>query len=225
MRPIALGTPLPPPPPSGGLVGAVTDPNKPKLHVPKEPTQPVPKPLDLKPSTTDGKIVGPPGPSTTVGPIIGTCLQDCEPETRPAVPACGNSVLETGEQCDDSNQLDGDGCSSTCRTEERPRPVTQIVNPSVLRGLRISGETQLHPSTVTQNQMMRDGVSRVNGVVKLCLDAAGGVASAKMLVSTRYDAYDQALLAAVRDWRYQPYLFNGTAVPACSTVTFLYTIR
>ena len=30
---------------------------------------------------------------------------------------CGNSVVETGEQCDDSNTVNGDGCSSTCQTE------------------------------------------------------------------------------------------------------------
>lgn len=30
---------------------------------------------------------------------------------------CGNSVIETGEQCDDGNTDSGDGCSSTCQTE------------------------------------------------------------------------------------------------------------
>ena len=30
---------------------------------------------------------------------------------------CGNGVLDTGEQCDDENTMDGDGCSSTCTTE------------------------------------------------------------------------------------------------------------
>lgn len=33
-------------------------------------------------------------------------------------PSCGNGVLETGEQCDDSNTVDGDGCSSTCQSEK-----------------------------------------------------------------------------------------------------------
>jgi cysteine-rich repeat protein len=32
-----------------------------------------------------------------------------------AVPiACGNGILQTGEQCDDGNTTTGDGCSSTC---------------------------------------------------------------------------------------------------------------
>jgi len=30
---------------------------------------------------------------------------------------CGNGVLEPGEQCDDGNTEDGDGCSSTCKLE------------------------------------------------------------------------------------------------------------
>ncbi len=31
---------------------------------------------------------------------------------------CGNSIVETGETCDDGNNADGDGCSSTCKKED-----------------------------------------------------------------------------------------------------------
>jgi cysteine-rich repeat protein len=31
---------------------------------------------------------------------------------------CGNGVAESGEQCDDGNTLDEDGCSSTCQQQE-----------------------------------------------------------------------------------------------------------
>jgi len=37
-----------------------------------------------------------------------------------AAPVCGNSIIETGEQCDDGNTNSGDGCSSTCQTEAAP---------------------------------------------------------------------------------------------------------
>jgi len=35
-------------------------------------------------------------------------------------PICGNSLTETGEDCDDGNLVAGDGCSATCTTEEGP---------------------------------------------------------------------------------------------------------
>jgi cysteine-rich repeat protein len=33
------------------------------------------------------------------------------------VGSCGDGIVDPGEQCDDGNTLDGDGCSSTCETE------------------------------------------------------------------------------------------------------------
>ncbi|RME57426.1 MAG: DUF4215 domain-containing protein, partial [Candidatus Dadabacteria bacterium] len=38
------------------------------------------------------------------------------PPTRNS-PVCGNGIVETGEDCDDGNIEDGDGCSSTCQIE------------------------------------------------------------------------------------------------------------
>jgi cysteine-rich repeat protein len=35
---------------------------------------------------------------------------------------CGNDIVEPGEQCDDGNAADGDGCSASCRIET-PSPV------------------------------------------------------------------------------------------------------
>jgi cysteine-rich repeat protein len=32
-------------------------------------------------------------------------------------PLCGNGAMDTGETCDDGNNLDGDGCSAGCLTE------------------------------------------------------------------------------------------------------------
>jgi len=32
-------------------------------------------------------------------------------------PICGNGVKDTGEQCDDGNTVNNDGCSSTCKIE------------------------------------------------------------------------------------------------------------
>ncbi len=35
-------------------------------------------------------------------------------------PVCGNGIVEAGEQCDDGNTVNGDGCSSTCQLENPP---------------------------------------------------------------------------------------------------------
>ena len=49
---------------------------------------------------------------------------------------CGNSIIESGEQCDDGGTVSGDGCSSTCQTEVVTPPgggggVTPPVNISI----------------------------------------------------------------------------------------------
>ena len=38
----------------------------------------------------------------------------------PPEPVCGNGQVEDGEECDDGNTLDGDGCSATCTDESSP---------------------------------------------------------------------------------------------------------
>jgi cysteine-rich repeat protein len=47
-------------------------------------------------------------------------------------PVCGNGVVESGEECDDGNTANGDGCSSTCQTE--------VVEPVCGNGVVESGE-------------------------------------------------------------------------------------
>lgn len=38
-------------------------------------------------------------------------------------PVCGNNIVEYGEDCDDGNNLDNDGCSSTCLNEGTDAPL------------------------------------------------------------------------------------------------------
>jgi cysteine-rich repeat protein len=40
----------------------------------------------------------------------------------PPPPVCGDSVMDEGEECDDGNTTNGDGCSSDCMTEIAPPP-------------------------------------------------------------------------------------------------------
>lgn len=40
--------------------------------------------------------------------------------TTPSSPVCGNGVRDAGEQCDDGNTTNNDGCSAVCVTEQTP---------------------------------------------------------------------------------------------------------
>lgn len=44
----------------------------------------------------------------------GLCDYSCTVEES----LCGNNLIDSGEECDDGNNQDGDGCSSTCQVEE-----------------------------------------------------------------------------------------------------------
>ena len=46
------------------------------------------------------------------------CGKGCTTFKSSCVPSCGNSILDEGEECDDGNEADGDGCSSDCRLEK-----------------------------------------------------------------------------------------------------------
>ncbi|GEM_PF-6461705 len=45
------------------------------------------------------------------------------PGSTATVAVCGNNKVENGEQCDDGNTKDGDGCSATCIVEVKAVPV------------------------------------------------------------------------------------------------------
>jgi TonB family protein len=136
---------------------------------------------------------------------------------------CGNGIKEAGEQCDDGNTRDGDGCSSKCVKEVAAAPVT--IAPSALELQRVSGNTDVHPGKQTRAAMIHAGVSSVKGTVRLCADTAGAVTESTLTESTGYDDYDRKLVAAVRDWRFRPYVVNGTAFSVCSTAEFVYVPR
>lgn len=49
-------------------------------------------------------------------PLACSSAPSTSPDARK--PACGDSVLDAGEACDDGNQLSSDGCSADCRSDE-----------------------------------------------------------------------------------------------------------
>jgi TonB family protein len=223
---LELGSQPPPPPPAaGGPVATVANVDvtrkRKKLPPPVITQPPPPEEPSVNEAPIHGEIPGLPGPGE--GPEAA-CLDNCGPAAPAVAAVCGNHSREIDEQCDDGNTLSNDGCSATCRLEPRPPPPTAIIGTQVMQGLRLSGDTQVRPSASTQNRISRDGEREVSASVLLCISTDGTVASATIAKSTKYDDYDQTLLAAVRGWRYRPYTVKGAAVKACSRVTFVYRI-
>jgi cysteine-rich repeat protein len=52
--------------------------------------------------------------TTTAGTGIDSDESTVQAETTASDSACGNGVVEDDEQCDDSNEVNGDGCQTTC---------------------------------------------------------------------------------------------------------------
>jgi cysteine-rich repeat protein len=99
---------------------------------PDDNTQCIPLPAEWTCSASNwygttchcGCGVADPACSTTVGTDVCSTTNGCAGlEIDPlnnalcVPPECGNSVTETGEECDDGNVADADGCSSVCLIE------------------------------------------------------------------------------------------------------------
>jgi TonB family protein len=107
---------------------------------------------------------------------------------------------------------------------ERPAaPI--VVPPTVIKGLRTSGETQIHPPDPVKTAMLRDGRPSVVATIRVCVGTDGTVSSLKFLKSSGYAGYDAALDDGLRRWRYRAYVIDGRKVPVCGVVTFIYAIK
>lgn len=133
----------------------------------------------------------------------------------------------------------GDGDCIDCLTVTSPLPalakievpvVEQPKKPisiqrQLLEGSRVAGNAQIHPPMDVRQQMVRDGADRIRGVIKMCLDTEGQVTSLKVIKSTGYSNYDRELKREMKRWKYQPYRMNGSPVPVCTPIDFIYIQR
>jgi periplasmic protein TonB len=198
---IDLAVQLPPPaaPAGGPTLKAQPFTPKPPRHKPPVLVQ-IEKPVTDTPTTATE--IGGPGLGSGIGSgdgppdSEGPCLTDCGP-----------------------------GSAAAPEPVKASPPGPTPVAPMVLRGLRISGETQIQANDVVKTQMHRDGKDQVTAMFKVCLSARGDVSSLSMLRSSGYSAYDADLLAAIRAWRYRPFLVNTTAIPVCGVVSFIYGMK
>lgn len=63
------------------------------------------------------------------------------------LPYCGDGVQDSGEQCDDGNTRDGDGCDHLCQIE-----LAGVPHPAVLGNQQESNLLHLAPTIVTVPQ-------------------------------------------------------------------------
>ncbi len=107
------------------------------------------------------------------------------------------------------------------KPESEPEP-RMVPNTALTR---TGGETQIPPSDQVVGDMSRTGVEQVVAVAKVCLDTQGNVASVTIVRSSGYPSYDRRLRSKIRAWRYAPQTVNGTAVPVCTLVRFVFRLR
>lgn len=160
------------------------------------------------PAAAGGGTDGPPGP--------------------PGAPPCTDPA---GCVIDDGPPTPPDPPVTTRKDDPPPPP--PIVPPTVARGLRVSGDEQIFPARTTQLAMVHDGKTTVRATFQLCVDEHGSIASVRKLAGTGYDDYDDALAAAMRGWRYRPYMMvradrpDEPPVPTrmCTVQMFVYRIK
>jgi protein TonB len=172
---------------------------------PRQPRKPRPAPEPTEPGPSE------PGDGLGLGKGPGTGPGDGPPAADPckkAGAACGLPPATTPQE-----------------VPRPPRVKVHTVPPQILKGLRTSGETAIHPPYAVLQQMHRNEDRKTIASIKVCLATDGTVSSVALLRSTKYAAYDEAIMGAARRWRYKPYTVNGAPVPACGMVTFVYRLN
>ena len=79
-----------------------------------------------------------------------------EPDPGP-VPFCGDGLIDEGEQCDDGNDEDGDGCSSACEEE-------------VVAPIELEGEIAIHIVIDDLNTQEAPAEDDCPGTIALVID-------------------------------------------------------
>ncbi len=83
--------------------------------------------------------------STTTPPCVG-----CGGGEGGETAVCGNSIVETGEACDDGNRNDGDGCNSACQTESQGAlTIDQITAQANCSSVQIGWRTVQAPNNIS----------------------------------------------------------------------------
>jgi len=117
------------------------------------------------------------------------CTVGCNPPGDPQEcrcvggPRCGDGMVDPGEQCDDGNTINGDGCSSTCQLENQPPDCSAaVVRPRELwppnhqfARVSVNGVTDPNgdPVAITVTGITQDESLKTRGDDNTCPDAIG----------------------------------------------------
>jgi hypothetical protein len=191
---------------SGSPAAAKAEPfkrKKPKLKVATDIVQPEKKKAETKPlPTADVPGDGTGGTGSGAGSGSGTDPTGTGTCTKPPCGAGSAAWVD-----------DGGGTKEI------------IVQPTVLKGLRLSGETQIQPPPTVRTAMVRDGAAKVVATARVCVGTGGEVYDVRFLKPSGYAGYDAELDDGLRHWRYRAYEVDGRKVPVCGVVTFVYSIK
>jgi TonB family protein len=198
---------LPQEAPSGGMALP-----KPEIAVKERPKKVVEVTVQLpdkklpeaKETTTGSTEIG---DGKTIGP--GKGLGDPNSKGTCETPPCGQDPVKQDPP----------------KKDPPPDDKTTTIPPNDLSLMRTSGNTQVLPSELTKNAMLRDAHMRSQGVVLVCVSETGSITSVKLIGSTKYPEYDARLVDAVHGWTYKPYAARGRALKVCGTVTFQYSLK
>lgn len=146
-------------------------------------------------------------PFTIVGQPVPVCAM-----VRPEYPAGGGPALETLP-------------FPPPRSENGKRPIVLTPGVRLLEGKRIRGNKSIAPDADTKAVISSRGRARVVGAFRFCVSEAGDVYAVMPMKSTGYASYDRDLVAAIQQWKYRPYMVDGTPVPVCTNVVFIYDQR
>ncbi|HSN85087.1 MAG TPA: PQQ-dependent sugar dehydrogenase [Polyangiales bacterium] len=78
--------------------------------------------LDHQTGAISGALTSSGASTVTVSASDGPAVSVVSFAWAVAAPSCGDGIVDDGEECDDSNTEDGDGCSAMCEIEEPPPP-------------------------------------------------------------------------------------------------------
>ncbi len=105
-----------------------------------------------------------------------------------------------------------------------PPPAPMNVPPTALENNRVAGTKTVLPDVETQLEIQRAGKDKIIGAYKMCITVSGEVSTVSILKSTSFADYDQKIMREMREWKYLPYIYNGTETPVCTAVTFIWSV-